>query len=330
MEYEVFKYEVLRHIADHLEIGVDVRDRIIMFEDGYCGQSAEEEQFILETNDRYGHRRGDFLVGDYIILKSDNCGSRCGYMCRFSVHYLYGAYKCGGWDRVHYVVDENIHGASTVDTNVLESLDTYNQVKTNLIVCLRNSAKTKLRYRDAVIQKMADMAMILYVIVRDDGSGNRLVAPVPRNATLEWGLTDDDILAAALDNTARRSPPRLYLGFEDMMGKTRDVGEFMSPTSSIHSIPRGPFAATLTAIPQADGATALFYPGVMERISSLAGGNYYVVFTGKDEARIHPDGVVSVAQMQNGLKDVNHRFPETMLTNFVFFYDSKQKKLRRI
>ena len=326
MDYEVFKGEIIRHLGDHLSIDGENTDRIIFLNDGFCGASPEEKKLIEETNDRYGHQSTK-LVGDFILLKTENYDLG-GYICRFEVRYLYDAYKSGGWENVDAIVDANIASASAVDTSALDSMTDYEAVKSRLILCLRNAAKTKVRYRDSVFQRQGDMAMILFIIVSDDGAGNRMIAPVPRQATVSWGKDDDDILVYALENSARLSPPRLYIGMDDL--SNHDKGEFMAPMASPRMIPKTPLAATLTAVPQSDGAVAIYYPGVQERISFLSGGDYFVVPTGKDEVRIHPAGTVTVGQMRRGLRDTNLQFPDTMLTNNIFFYDSKKKMLRMV
>ena len=329
MNYEDFCTTLVAHISDHIGSDKSDSERIRLYHEGFQGGTAEEKRFVKETNDRYFRSESKCLQGDFIVLKSRDCENN-GYVCRFDVHYLYGAYQKGGWKKVDTILDENIHSASAVDADILSCLFDYQKVKDKLILCLRNSMRAKVRYRDAVFQKCDDMIMILYIILHDDGNGNRLIAPVPRESTTTWGLNDNEILAQALDNTARLSPPRLYLSFEDIIAKNRSVGDFMSPFSSMRSIPPGPIAATLTAIPQTDGAVALYYPGVQERIAQLAGGDYYVIFTGKNEARIHPAGSVTVAQMRRGLLDTNRHYPDEMLTVNIYRYDFKGKTLRRI
>ncbi|MBP5281111.1 MAG: hypothetical protein J6Z22_01285, partial [Lachnospiraceae bacterium] len=37
-----------------------------------------------------------------------------------------------------------------------------------------------------------------------------------------------------------------------------------------------------------NGAVAMFYPGVKERLAELFGGDYYVAFTSVNEARLYP------------------------------------------
>ena len=325
--YADFRLDVVQHVEEHLRAaGRDASVRF--FADGYTAGSEDEKQFIRQTNDKYGHHGVETLVGDFLLVSSNQGAG--GYVCRFEVKYLFDEYTREGWDRVDLIVDENIRQGSRVNPSALSALDDYAAVKDKLILCLRNTAKTRVRYRDSVFQKYDDMAMILYAIVSDDGKGNRLIVPVPRETTASWGMEDDDILAAALLNTARVSPARLYLSYEDMVARDSVRGDFMNPLSPMRRIPDTPMGAVLTAIPNTDGAVALFYPGVMERLSQMAGGDYYVVFTAKDEAHIHLPGKATVKMMRDALRDTNQRFPADMLTVNIFFYDAKQKRLRKV
>ena len=291
--------------------------------------SPESEEFIRQTNAKYGHSNATSLVGDFILLKSDPqvAGK---YFCRFEVRYLYDEFLRGDWSAVDHIVDEHVKHGASIDTSVLSSLENYSLVKDKLILCLRNIVNGKIRFRNSVFQKCNDMAMVLYVIVKDDGKGNRLVAPVPRPSTVPWEMEDDDIFAAALENTARLSPPRMYDGFGEIIAGDTAKGEFMNALAPVRRIPAGPEGAIISAIPNTDGAVAMFYLGVKERLSVMAGGDYYIVFTGKDEAHIHLPNTVSVKSMRSVLHDSNRHFPEDMLTSNIYLYDSKKRVFRKV
>jgi hypothetical protein len=82
----------------------------------------------------------------------------------------------------------------------------------------------------------------------------------------------------------------------------------------------------VTTTKQRNGAIAMFYPGVKEKLAELFGGNYYVAFTSVDDARIHAKGTISPIDILSRLKDVNDHFPkEDILSRKVFFYDAAKK-----
>ena len=92
------------------------------------------------------------------------------------------------------------------------------------------------------------------------------------------------------------------------------------------------YVPTVTTTKQQNGAIAMFYPGVQEKIAHVCGGSYYVVFTSIHDARIHVKGAMSARQILQSLKDVNKKFnkPEEILSRKVFYYDSEKKELEML
>ena len=82
--------------------------------------------------------------------------------------------------------------------------------------------------------------------------------------------------------------------------------------------------AIIKTINQNNGAIALFYPGVKERIVELVGDSYYVSFLSINEAYIHLVGSVNPETIHQSLRRVNAEFPEEMLTDNIFLYDVKK------
>ena len=327
--YGGFCLDTVQHITNHLaDIGEEVK--VTFYADGYVADSEEAERFIRQTNEKYGNQDAEVLVGDFILVSDEKNGLET-YNCRFEVAYLWEEYLRSGWDRIDTIVDNNLRAAKKVDRSVFSTISDYAAVKDKLILCLRNISRNKFRHRDSLFQKFDDMAMVLYVIVGDDGKGTRLVAPVARKMTLSWGMDDDEILAAAMLNTARVSLPKILVPFMGISGVgVEDEWDFMNPLHPLHKIPATSLGVVVTATPRTDGAVAIFYPGVLERLSEMAEGDYYVVFNGKDEAYIHLPQTVTLKKIQNALLDSNRAFPEDALTNNIYYYDSKRKALRKV
>ena len=327
--YGGFCLDTVQHITNHLaDIGEEVK--VTFYADGYVADSEEAERFIRQTNEKYGNQDAEVLVGDFILVSDEKNGLET-YNCRFEVAYLWEEYLRSGWDRIDTIVDNNLRAAKKVDRSVFSTISDYAAVKDKLILCLRNISRNKFRHRDSLFQKFDDMAMVLYVIVGDDGKGTRLIAPVARKMTLSWGMNDDDILAAALMNTARLTPPRILVLGLGMKGLcVEDEWDFMDPLSPLHKITSNPLGVLVTATPRTDGSVAVFYPGVLERLSEMAEGDFYVVFSGRDEAHIHLPNTVTLKKVRNVLLDTNRAFPEDMLTNNVYYYNSKQKALKKV
>lgn len=83
---------------------------------------------------------------------------------------------------------------------------------------------------------------------------------------------------------------------------------------------------TLTTTKKTNGAIALFYPGVKEKLAELFGESYYVAFTSINDVRIHHKDTISPLSVLRRLKDVNSAFPkEELLSRKVYYYDKDKK-----
>ena len=108
---------------------------------------------------------------------------------------------------------------------------------------------------------------------------------------------------------------------QDMTGK--DPAELFQPGNEVD----GTLGYRLTTSKSINGAIAIFYPGVKERLGELF-GDYYVGFTSIHEAVIHPVARQSPLCMKESIREINAAFPrEEMLTNRVYRYNTWNQEL---
>ena len=76
-----------------------------------------------------------------------------------------------------------------------------------------------------------------------------------------------------------------------------------------------------------NGAIAVFYPGVAEKIAQDLGGDFYIAFTSIHEAQIHGVGMVSPEIVEYSLQETNRECtrPEEVLSNHVYRYNQEKK-----
>ena len=139
--------------------------------------------------------------------------------------------------------------------------------------------------------------------------------------TLTWSK---EVLDAALLNTYCMAQPRMYLSPFECINPPFERGAFMSFNSPITSLDKWSIP-TVTTTKLTNGAIAMFYTGVKEKIAELYGDSYYVVFTSIHEARTHCRGVYPPRDILRSLKETNRVFPkEEMLSNKVYYYDRER------
>ena len=142
----------------------------------------------------------------------------------------------------------------------------------------------------------------------------------------KWNLTQEEIFREAMENTARQAPPRIYFDPSECVRRDPGVGDFMQQGYRMpdYNIMLGPYITTLGTM---NGAAAMFYPGVQERLAELLGGDYYAVFTAVHEARLHRPGELDPEHMLRILEEINAEWPDEMLTRQVYRYDACKKCL---
>ena len=140
----------------------------------------------------------------------------------------------------------------------------------------------------------------------------------------KWNKTIDEVWEAALTNTYVLAPPRMYMSPFDRIAPAYEKGAFMALGSKMKSFGKTS-VPSVTTIKQVNGAIAMFYPGVKEKIASMAGGSYYVAFTSIHEAEIHCANTIPPRSILRNLKSVDKAFgPEETLSKKVYFYDAEK------
>ena len=145
---------------------------------------------------------------------------------------------------------------------------------------------------------------------------------VTRDLCSDYGITEEELIEEALQNSPKVFPPR----FQALDERIRELeGE----DDVIRITPRsGPKLYELTNREQINGASALFYPGMMEEIAHLLEDSYFILPSSVHEVMILPEEeetdtfmlkeIVRGANMQC-LGDGDR------LSDDVFHYDMKAK-----
>ncbi len=87
---------------------------------------------------------------------------------------------------------------------------------------------------------------------------------------------------------------------EDLIDPPYTQGAFMAFDISLKD--KSIIAPTITTVKKKNGAIAMFYPGVLEKLAEICGGSYYVSFTSIHDVRIHPISTVQPRRILRSLK----------------------------
>lgn len=328
MTYELFCKEFKKEVLCNKEWNLNEKD-YKFYPDGYtaCGDEGELK-FIRDTNIKYHSTESDILQGDYVVLYVDEGAFK--FHCRFSMKYLFEEYEQGGWERITQIVDENVKTTRSINVNdVLEDFGNYEAIKGRLIIRPLNYTNNKYKLKEILHKVCGDIALVLYVILYDDERGLG-TTKIHKEQFEMWQKDFGEVFDEALVNTNIKALPRMYMNPIDTFKPSYEKGAFMSLDSDITEIGRMQ-VPVVTTTRQINGAIAMFYPGVKEKIADLFGGSFYVAFTSIHDARVHRVGSISPRRILRTLKDVNNAFShDELLSRKVFLYDDENNSFETL
>lgn len=326
MDYGDFCAELRAGILGNEKWGIQESD-YIFYPDGFTSEDPKETEFINSTNLKYKHMESDTLEGDYIVLNMTDTKS----FCRFSVAYLFGEYTSDGWDRVWYIIDENIRLVKNADIDeVMQNIADYDFAKERLIIRPINYTDNRYELKNVVYKQHGDIALVLYAVIYDNKELGLGTFKILRDLFDSWNKSLDEVWETALTNTHIMAPPRMYMNVRECVNPPYARGAFMALNSPIDHIEKLQ-VPTLTTTKQTNGAVAMFYPGVKEKLAELFGDSYYVAFTSIHDVKLHHKDAISPRIVLRSLKDMNKAFPkEEILSRKVYYYDKDKKTLEML
>lgn len=326
MTYDEFKDELVEQVVRKSEWGLSPAN-VRFYDDGFTAADNEEEQeFIRNTNIRYHKTESEVLIGDFMTLDIGRQGGTAS-QCRFELKSLYNDFITEGWEAVWKYVKTNIDVCNQITgAGVLQLMESYEAVKEKLIIRPLNFTNHKYNLKEAVYKKIGDIALVLYIVIYENDEQGLGTSKINKGIFEKWDRDIDEVWEAALTNTYVLAPPRMYILPLDRINPSYEKGAFMALGSKMKSF--GKLSVpSVTTVKQVNGAIAMFYPGVKEKIASMAGGSYYVAFTSIHEAEIHCAGTIPPRNILRNLKSVDKKFgSEETLTKKVYFYNAENGK----
>lgn len=328
MTYEEFKKELYRNLLQQEE----AQDKQVrLFERKSICADIQDLKIIKALNlSCYGIP--DAMVHEDTICIVWGPKERSG-MLHWKVRPLYERYKKEGWQSI---LPELVMKMEQVGRNskllFLES-GTYEENCERLILRPVNYQRCRQSLNNCIYWRQGDIALVLYGEIHDDGK-DYITMKVQREITKRWDMPDSSLLMNALLNSYLKMPPRLFRAEELMVRPGPEQGVFMPGDKGkavrINRRNRldGIRGYRLTTTRQLNGALAIYYPGVKERLGELLGEDYYIGFTSIHEAVIHPVSCKNPEEMKSAIQHINAVFDEQdMLTNHIFRYSRKRGEM---
>lgn len=318
---------------------LDLTEENIRFYDK--GTTAETDESLDDhirwRNARYYNADSNVIRSSLLIVQLP-IGDSAEYI-NFHVGELYRLYRKDGMNGVLPIVKRDIRdlkASAPKSLSLLNQFGDYEAIKEHLIIRplnYDNNAKTLVK---AIYRRVGDMALVLYISLGniDQGSVNNIVsAMVPRDTFQVWNMDENEVFNRALENTMRLQPPVFCCITGGLGGQFQQKhAPFMDDKSVSFSFDN-PMAPALTTEQEINGAVAAFYPGVLERLHQIIGGDFYLVFTSISDVHIHPiNGRFKVSSMRKSLADMNRDMNKQgdLLSQQIYRYSGETKEITAV
>ena len=151
-----------------------------------------------------------------------------------------------------------------------------------------------------------------------------------RDTNIRYNKTESDVLSGDFVILYVEAVSAHILNPMDTYKPPYHKGAFMALNSDVKPL-SAMAVPTVTTTTQMNGAIAMFYPGVRERIAELFGGDYYVAFTSIHEGRLHKKGTISPREILGRIKEMNRMLDSwEVLTRKVYLYEAASKEFKQL
>ena len=291
---------------------------IKFYPEGFTSDDPEIFEWIIDTNKRYSGTESPFLMKDFLVMSRKN-SQDMEFFHRISLKDTYAKSEAEGFEAAFDEIRQNHDSVynSSIDTGLLSRRGTagYDDMKDSLIIRPLNYGLHMNELKGYVYDRMGDIAFVLYHLI-GDAEKSLATSKISREELERWGMSGrrDEVMRAALENTARLFPACVY---DARTGKETD---FLSADISRENMTNNGLIL-LSTFKVTNGAMALFYPGVAEKMRKIMGGNFLAVFMNINDALIfgHDD---SMAWSYTSVAKKNNKYGE-MLSARVFLCDEK-------
>ena len=334
MAVQNFVVDLMEQLLDDKELALTEQD-IRFYDKGTTAETDESlDDHIRWSNARYFNEDSNVVRNSVLIVKLE-FDNGTEYV-NFHVGDLYRIYRKDGMKAILPVIKENIRTIrATAGKNLvlINQLQDYAAIRDQLIIRPLNYDDNSKVLAKGIYRRVGDIALVLYISMGniDHGTHRNILSTMVLRELLEgWNVDENDTFEWALKNTMQLQPPVFYNIANEITGKqTPSYIRFMENENFSINFDT-PLAPVLTTEQEINGAVAAFYPGVLERIYQMVGGDFYLVFSGIYDVHIHPvNGKLKVRAMRSTLADMNRNANrrEEIVSRKLYRYYGETKKI---
>ena len=207
----------------------------------------------------------------------------------------------------------------------------YDRVKKNLFMRLSAAEKNKDLLEHAPHIRKEDLAITFHIMLDQSDKGTATTM-INDNMMEAYGIDLDQLYQDALLNSPVICPAQIEnmgealsrMMIEDMKSAGAPPELIQEMEKDLKESNKDNPMTIITNDRLVDGASAIFYPGVMDLVGERMQGDYFILPSSVHETLVVPDdGGVSLQELTDMVKEVNMTqvSPEDQLTDQVYHYD---------
>ncbi len=202
----------------------------------------------------------------------------------------------------------------------------YEKVRNQLFLKVMNIRENKDLLQGIPYFQFEDMALTCWILVesREDG-----ISSMPYKHGFFSEIPLSQVRNDALNNSSRLFPP-VIMPLREMMLKLMKEMPVDEAFEWPDAVSEDNAYYVLGNERGINGASALWYPGIMEELYQIMGGDYFVLPTSLHELMILPKDNNHSKQLKKLLHEGNQTLvtPEEILSDEIYVYDGREKVLR--
>ena len=224
--------------------------------------------------------------------------------------------------------------AKNLELNELKTkIEDLNFVKDKLFIDVCNYDKNKDVLNNLVYRKVLDLALVVRIELEKTDSGEFHVCTVSKGFLANYGVTEEELFKMAMKNSEKIRPLHIMNMNDFILPELKnnlpeDEMEYIREVCNTE----GMFNYTVTNSNMCNGASSIFYPGVLDKIFKELGA-FFVIPSSIHEVLIlqckehYTDEDVSY--FKHMISDVNNKcmLDKEILSDSLYMYDGTELKV---
>lgn len=206
----------------------------------------------------------------------------------------------------------------------------YDSVRENVVYKLINTEKNRELLEDIPHMEFMDLSIVFQCIVSLEETG--VASILIHNVHMKlWGVTAEDLYAAAKENTGRLLPYEI----KSMAEVLYEIREPENPGQAGHD---GYGAGSADSVPmyvlsnrnRVEGAACMLYPGLIRGFAEKAGNSLYIIPSSVHKLLLIPtENTEEYAEIRSMIREINDTqvSEEEILSYSLYYYDREEGKI---